>query len=79
MTCFLPVPVDGREAKGQGETGRWYPVQVDGSKASCHDEIVSVPSKKQGAPSLRSGQAPRGLPTYVDFVPRDETVAVHRI
>jgi len=75
----LSGPVDGRVAKGHGETVKRYQVQIDGSEVACQDEIVSVPSKKQGAPSLRSGQAPRGLPTYVDFVPRDETVAVHRI
>ena len=57
MTCFLPVLEDGRIAKGHDETVKRYQVQIDGSDVSCHDEIVSVKSKKQGAPSLRSGQA----------------------
>ena len=68
MPRFLPVPVDGREAKGQGETGRWYPVQVDGSKASCHDEIVSLTSKKQGTSASAD--------SAIDAVPGDETVWV---
>ena len=49
VPCFLPVPVDGRVAKGHGETVKWYQVQIDGWEVSCHDEIVSVTSKKQGA------------------------------
>ena len=48
MPCFVPVPVDGREAKGHGETIKRYQVQIDGSEAKCHDEIVLVTSKKQG-------------------------------
>ena len=48
MTCFLPVPVNGREAKCHGEAVRRYQVQIDGSEFSCHDELVSVTSKKQG-------------------------------
>ena len=48
MTCFLPVLVDGRVASGHGEAARRYQVPVDGSEVSCHDEIVSVKSKKQG-------------------------------
>jgi hypothetical protein len=45
---FLPVPVDGCEAKGHGEAVKRYQVQIDGSEVSCHDEIVSVTSKKRG-------------------------------
>ena len=40
VTRFLPVPVDGCEAKGHGETTKWYQVQIDGSEATGHDEIV---------------------------------------
>jgi len=68
VTCFLPVPVDGSEAKGHGETGRWYQVQIDGSEVSCHDEIVSVTSKKQ----VTSASADSAN----DAVPVDETVQV---
>jgi hypothetical protein len=46
--CFLPVPVYGCEAKGHDETVKQYQVQIDGSEVACHDEIVSVKSKKQG-------------------------------
>ena len=49
MPSFLPVLVDGCEAKGHGEAARRYQVQIDGSEVTCHDEIVSVKSKKQGA------------------------------
>ena len=49
MPRFFPVPVSGRVVKGHGETVKRYLVQIDGSEVSCHDEIVSVPSKKQGA------------------------------
>ena len=48
MPRFLPVPVDGRGVSGHDETVKWYQVQIDGSEATCHDEIVSVKSKKQG-------------------------------
>ena len=68
MPCFLPVPVDGREASGHGETVRRYQVQIDGSEVSCHDEIVSVTSKKQGTSA--SARQPK------DAVPGDETVRV---
>ena len=44
----MPVPVDGSEAKGHGEAVRMYQVQIDGSEVTCHDEIVSVTSKKRG-------------------------------
>ena len=45
MPRFLPVPVDGGEAKGHGETARRYQVPVDGSEVTCHDEIVLVRAK----------------------------------
>ena len=66
--AFLPVPEDGREAKGHGEIAKRYQVQIDGSEAKCHDEIVSVMSKKQGASA--SARQPK------DAVPGDETVRV---
>ena len=71
MTCFLPVPVEGREAKGHGEAVRWYQVQIEGSVVSYHDEIVSVPSKKQGTSALAS--QPK------DAVPGDELSGCHSI
>jgi hypothetical protein len=48
VPCFLPVPIDGSAAKGHGETVKRYQLQIDGSKVSCHDQIDSVKSKKQG-------------------------------
>ena len=45
---FLPVPVDGCEAKGHGEAERWYQVPIDGRELSCHDDTVQMASKKQG-------------------------------
>ena len=68
MTCFLPVPVNGRVVKGHGEVAKWYQVQIDGSEVTCHDEIVSVTSKKQG--TSESARQPK------DAVPGDETVRV---
>ena len=68
MTCFLQVPVDGRVAKGHGETIKWYQVQLDGSEVSCHDEIVSVKSKKQGTSASADSAN--------DAVSVDETVRV---
>jgi len=65
---FLPVLVDGCEAKGHGENVKWYQVQIDDSEVSCHDEIVSVKSKKQGTSA--SARQPK------DAVPGDETVKV---
>ena len=47
---------------------RRHQVQIDGSEVKCHDEIVSVPSKKQGASA--SARQPK------DAVPGDETVRV---
>jgi hypothetical protein len=77
VTCFLPPdsyrdPVDGRKAKGHGETDKRYQVQIDGSQVSCHDEIVSVPSKKQG--TIR--QLAEWARQPKDAVPGDETVRV---
>ena len=69
MHCFLPVPVSGSEAKGQGEIAKRYQVQIDGSEVTCHDEIVSVPSKKQG--TCASARQPK------DAVPEEETVGWH--
>ena len=68
MPGFLPVPVDGSEAKGHGEAVRMYQVQIDGSEVTCHDEIVSVTSKKQGASAV--ARQPK------DAVPGYETVRV---
>jgi hypothetical protein len=68
VPCFLPVPVDGSEASGHGETVKRYQVQIDGSEVTCHDEIVSVTSKKQGTSA--SARQPK------DAVPGDETVRV---
>ncbi len=68
MTCFLPVLVSGREAKGHSETAKRYQVQIDGSEVSCHDEIVSVTSKKQGASASADSAN--------DAVQGDETVRV---
>ncbi len=68
MPCFLPVLVDGREAKGHGETVKRYQVQIDGSEVSCHDEIGSVKSKKQGTSASADSAN--------DAVPGDETVRV---
>ena len=68
MTCFLPVPVGGREASGHGEAVKRYQVPINGNEASCHDEIVSVKSKKQG--TRASASQPK------DAVPDDETVRV---
>jgi hypothetical protein len=44
----------------------FLPVQIDGSEISCHDEIVSVKSKKQGASASADSAN--------DAVPVDETV-----
>jgi len=65
---FLPVPVDGRITSGHGEIAKRYQVQIDCSEVSCHDEIVSVKSKKQG--TRASARKPK------DAVPVDETVRV---
>ena len=64
----MPVPVDGCEAKGHGETAKWYQVPIEGREVTCHDEIVSVPSKKQGTSA--SARQPK------DAVPGDKTVGM---
>jgi hypothetical protein len=50
------------------ETVRRYQVQIDGSEVSCHDEIVSVPSKKRGTSASADSAN--------DAVQVDETVQV---
>jgi hypothetical protein len=72
---FLPPdsyrdPVDNREAKGHGETARRYQVQIDGREVACHDERVSVASKKQGT------SASAGSP--IDFVSSAGSVKVQQ-
>ena len=62
----MPVPVDGRAAKGHGESVKRYQVQIDGSEVSGHDEIVLVTSKKQGTSASADSAN--------DAVPVDETV-----
>jgi hypothetical protein len=64
----LPVPIDGSEAKGHGEAARSYQVPIDGCEVACHDEIVSVTSKKRG--TCASADSAN------DAVPIDETVRV---
>ena len=54
------------------ENGKWYQVPIDGSEVTCHDEIVSVTSKKQGA--IR--QLAESADSANDAVPVDETVRV---
>jgi len=68
VPSFLPVQVDGGEAKGHGETAKRYQVPIDSSEVTCHDEIVSVQIKKQGASA--SARQPK------DAVPVEETVRV---
>ena len=64
----MPVPVGGSEAKGHDEAVKRYQVQIDGNEVMCHDEIVSVKSKKQGT-SVSADSAN-------DSVQGDETVRV---
>ena len=52
MHRFLPVPVDGREAKGHGKAAKRYQVQIDGGEVTCQGEIVSVRAKNK-APARR--------------------------
>jgi hypothetical protein len=59
VPSFLPVPVSGRVAKGHDEADKRYQVQIDGSEVTWYDEIVSVPSKKQGTSA--SAANPRRL------------------
>jgi hypothetical protein len=68
VPLFLPVLVDGCEAKGHGETVKRYQVPIDGSEVTCHGEIVLVKSKKQGASASADSAK--------DAVPVDETVRV---
>jgi len=65
---FFASPGRRQIASGHGEIAKRYQVQIDGSEAKCHDEIVSVMSKKQGASA--SARQPK------DAVPGDETVRV---
>jgi len=65
---FLPVPVDTCEATGHGETGRRNQVPISKRAVSCHDEIVSVKSKKHGASASADSAN--------DAVQIDETVRV---
>jgi len=65
---FFASPGRWQCASGHGETVKRYQVQIDGSEVACHDEIVSVTSKKQGTSA--SGRQPK------DAVPVDETVRV---
>jgi hypothetical protein len=58
---FLPVPVDGCETKGHGETVRRYQVQIDGCEVSSHGEIVSVRAKNK-APARRPAARRRLCP-----------------
>jgi hypothetical protein len=53
---------------GHGESARRYQVPIDGSEISCHAEIVSVTSKKQGTRASADSAN--------DAVPGDETVRV---
>ena len=60
---FLPVPVSGRGAACHGEAVKRYQVQIDGSEVTCHDEVVSVKSKKQGT-SASARQPKDAVPSY---------------
>jgi len=55
-------------ARGHGEAAKQYQVQIDGSEVSCHDEKVSVTSKKHDT------RASAGSP--IDFVSAAGTVQV---
>ena len=66
--AFFASPGRWRVATCHGEVAKWYQVQIDGSEVSCHDEIVSVKSKKQGASASADSAN--------DAVPVDETVRV---
>ena len=46
---FFASPGRWQKVSGHGETVKRYQVQIDGSEVTCHDEIVSVTNKKQGA------------------------------
>ena len=68
----MPVLVDGCEAKGHDETVIRYQVPISGRAVLCHDEIVLVTSKKQGA--IR--QLAESACNPIDFVSAAETVQV---
>ena len=71
VTCFLPVPVEGRVAKGHCEAVKRYQVLIESSEVSCHDEIVSVASKKQDT-SASANSANDAVPVdETDLVPQD--------
>ena len=72
MPSFLPVQVNGCEAKGHGETVKRYQVPIDGSEVTSHYEIVLVNSKKQG--TIRQLAELARQPN--DAVPGDKTVRV---
>ena len=65
---FFASPGRVQKVSGHGEGVKRYQIQIDGSEVTCHDEIVSVKSKKQGT----SGSARQ--PKHA--VPVDETVRV---
>ena len=67
---FFASPGRWQGTSGHGEAARRYQVQIDGSEVTCHDEIVSVTSKKQDTSA--SARQPK------DAVPGDETVRVPR-
>ena len=52
------------------KSAKRYKVQIDGCEVSCHDEIVSVTSKKQGTSA--SAASP------IDFVSATGTVRVQQ-
>jgi len=68
VTYFLPVLVNGREANGHGEAVKRYQVPIDVCEVLCHDEIISVKSKKQGASASACNP--------IDFVSAAGTVQV---
>jgi hypothetical protein len=65
---FFASPGKWLLASGHGEAAKRYQVQIDGSGVSCHDEIVSVKSKKQGTRASADSAN--------DAVPVAETVRV---
>jgi hypothetical protein len=65
---FFASPGRLLRVSGYGKIAKRYQVQIDGSEVMCHDELVSVKSKKQGASAL--ARQPK------DAVPGDETVRV---
>ena len=65
---FFASPGRRLGASGHDEAARRYQVQIDGGEVTCHDEIVSVTSKKQGTSASADSAN--------DAVPGDETVRV---